>query len=31
LQSHRHHIDRYVLRALGRRRIATITVDDIAV
>jgi integrase len=30
LESHRYHLDRHLLPALGRRRIATVTVDDIA-
>src|SRR5919106_192515 len=30
LESHRYHLDRHLLPGLGRRRIATITVDDIA-
>jgi len=30
LESHRYHLDRHLLPALGRRRIATINVDDIA-
>ena len=30
LESHRYHLDRHLLPVLGRRRIATITVDDIA-
>jgi integrase len=30
LESHRYHLDRHLLPALGRRRIAMITVDDIA-
>jgi integrase len=30
LESHRYHLDRHLLRELGRRRIATITVEDIA-
>jgi integrase len=30
LESHRYHLERHLLPALGRRRIATVTVDDIA-
>jgi integrase len=30
LESHRYHLNRHLLPALGRRRVATITVDDIA-
>jgi integrase len=30
LESHRYHLDHHLLPVLGRRRIATISVDDIA-